>query len=170
MYKEPKLSDERCAEISEGLDLVLFNAKAHNGDKLTMKKGKTVIDTIYSFSENNSINPIINKLKGHVLIFGLGFGKAVLEACASKDVKSVTVVENLQDVVTVFYAIHSDSFKGSDKLTVVIKDALEFKKVKFDHVFIDFIHDVINKDKYKKDMKTLRDRYIKSKVHFIDLY
>ena len=170
MYKEPQLTDERCAEISEGLDIVLFNARAHNGNKLTMKKGKTVIDTIYSFSENNSIIPVIKKLKKDVLILGLGFGKAVLEACASKDVKSVTVVEQLQDVVTVFYAIHGTNFKGSDKLTIVIKDALEYKKVKFDHVFIDIIHDVRDKEKYEQDMKILRERFKKSRVHFIDLY
>ena len=169
MFKEPKLTDLQCAEICKGMDLTLFNARAHNGNKLTMKLDRTIIDTIYSFEESDPYTQIVNKLSGDVLILGLGFGYSILFACASDKVKSVKVIELHQEVIEVFKAIHGDKFKGSEKLTIINQDAIEYTSKGFDHVFIDCIHDVKNKTKYVDFMEQLKEKYIDSKIHYINL-
>jgi spermidine synthase len=169
MIKEPKLTDERCKEISKSLDLRLFNAKAHNGNKLTIKKGNVTVDTIYSFEEDKSYASIVKKMKGDVLVLGLGFGKSILEACASSNVKSVTVVEIESDVIDIFWAVHRKEFKGVKKLRVINKDALEYENTKFTTVFIDIIHDVRDISKYKRDMAILTERFKDANPLFIDL-
>jgi len=169
----PKLSDKKCKELSEALGIDLFNAKAHDGDVLTIRGeyGFTTIDTAHSFGKDDtSYGPIVKKFDKSVLILGLGFGRAVIEACNNPRVKKVVAIEINKGVKEVFFAVHGKKFSGFEKLTVIVKDAFEYKETKFDHVFIDFIHDVVDKEKYLKDMQILRDRFKKSNVHFIDLY
>lgn len=167
----PTLTDKKCRELSSAFDIRLFNAKAHDGDVLTIIDGFTVIDTVHSFGkEDTSYKPIVKKFEKSVLILGVGFGRAIIEACGNPKVKKVVAIEISSAVKEVFFAVHGRKFKGYEKLTVIVKDALEYKETKFDHVFIDIVHDVKDKAKYLKEMKTLRKRFDKSNVHFIDLY
>lgn len=168
MFKEPKLTDKDCASICKDMDLNLYNAKAHNGDKLTMSQNGKIIDTIYSFEEDEHYKSIVKKLSGDVLIFGLGFGFSVLSACINKSVNKVIVVEKNPEVIAVFEAMNK-KFKGLDKLTIINKSAFDYKELNFDHVFIDIGYHVLNKVRYTEEMNILKDRYKGSNTHYFNL-
>lgn len=169
MYR-PKLTDNECLKLSEGADIDVSN-RNYNGEKWpVIKQGSYTLDTSFSFqSKDKRWTDIAKKFKGDVLILGLGFGKAVLDACANPNVKSVTVIEINEAVIDVFAYAHG-KFKGKMKMSIIHKDALKYDtKKKFDHVFIDIFHDVINIKEYKIQTRQLNEMFKGSEIHQIEL-
>ncbi len=169
MYKGPKISNERCKELSKELGLEISNRSYKGVSYPVIKEGSRVIDTAINYVSEH-YDGIIKDLKGKVLILGLGMGRGVMEACASAKVKEITVVEINEGVVDLFWAIYGHDFKGAKKLSIEVKDAIDYKKTNYDHVFIDILHPPFNKSFYINTMDTLRDRFKKTNIHFIDLY
>lgn len=166
MYKRPEISDQDCESFSNKSGLHVSNRNWKGEKWPIIKDGRQLIDTSYPSKEYEDI---ANKFKDTVLIFGLGFGKAVLDACANPKVKSITVVECNSKVIDLFWHIRGNNFEGFKKLKIVLKDAMKYKETKFKHVFIDNFHEPMNRQVYEKQTRELRKRFKSSVIHQIPL-
>lgn len=74
---------------------------------------------------------VLYRAKGDVLITGLGIGMILVPILKKEEVRSVTVIEKYQDVVDlVLPAILAAVPEAKDKLTVIVRDVLEYKPKK----------------------------------------
>lgn len=169
MYNEPKISDERCLEISKDLGIVLLNQKTCCGDKLVIKQGRKYIDSVYNFTDSRYLD-VVNQMKGNVLILGLGMGCNIIRSLEKTEINSLTVIEIHPQVISLFYTMYGTTFKGHEKLNIVNMDAFDFKEIDFDHVFIDIYNVQFDREIYFENMALLKQRYKDSIVHFIEIY
>ncbi len=169
MYKGPQISDDKCKEISKELSLEVSNRLYKGVSYPVIKEGSKIIDTAINYV-NEDYTKIIKKLKGKVLILGLGMGRGVIEACASSKVESVTVVEIDQRVIDLFWIVYGHDFKGVKKLSIQLGDANDYKNTDFDNVFIDIFHPPFKKSVYTEAMDALKNRFKNITIHYIDLY
>jgi|TARA_Y100000310_G_scaffold311768_2_gene358368 hypothetical protein len=168
-HKAPQISSDRCAELSRELGLTISN-RAFRGVKYpVVKKSTANIDTSLSYL-CPYYTEIIDKLKGDVLVLGLGFGRSIIECCDKESVREVVVVEHDINIIKLFWALYGQEFSGVDKLSIIEGDAREYKNTDYDHVFIDIFHTPINMEIYKKEMGEMRERFKETEIHFIDLY
>lgn len=167
MYKRPEITDAECEDFSKttGMDLSNRNWKGKRWPVLKDYQGR-LLDTSYTSKEYEGIAKLF---KGDVLILGLGFGKAVINACANTSVKSVTVLEINEHVTVLFWLLHGREFKGVEKLKIKEVDAMGYKTIKYTHVFIDIFHLPMSKREYLDQTETLRERFKKSETHQIRL-
>jgi hypothetical protein len=167
MYKRPILTDTFCKDFSDGTGMQLSNRNWKGERWPILKTGEgRLLDTSYTSKEYADI---AKKFSGDVLILGLGFGKAVIDACANPKVKSVTVIENNEHITELFALMYHRQFKGSDKLSIKEMDAMEYKTTKYNHVFIDIFHLPMSKNVYLEQTQILRNRFSKSKIYQIRL-
>ncbi|MCH8013890.1 MAG: hypothetical protein IH823_03740 [Candidatus Dadabacteria bacterium] len=173
IYNEPQISDEKCLEISKDLDIVLFNQKTRQGNKLVITQGRKHIDTVYNYTDSRYLQ-IVKKLEGKVLILGLGMGCNVVRAAERKQVSSVDVLEINNDVIKLFKRIYG-VFEGNEKVNIYHDDAMKATWIgkNYDHVFFD-THIMepqhANRARWHKELKLLQIRYKDSVFHFIKLY
>ena len=117
-------------------------------------------------AELRDFDDFIVKAQGHVLITGLGLGLVTKAVCDKENVKSVTVIEQSEDVFNLV-----GNHITSEKLTIIIADAYTFdpypilKKLgikKFDYMWHDIWDDICGdnikmfvrmKDHYQPYMK-----------------
>lgn len=169
MYR-PIITDEDCRNLSEKTGLEISN-RNYKGERWPVVKDNTgTLDTSFSFAPTDKRwSNIAKKFKGNVLILGLGFGKSVIQACEMSRVQSVTVVENQEGIIEMFWIASGREFTGKDKLSIECKNAFEYDNTDFDHVFIDIFHDVSNLSEYKRQTRQLRNMFPNSEIHQIDL-
>jgi len=169
MYNEPQISNEKCKELSSE-NFLLLNQKTRFGDKLVIKEGRKYIDSVYNFTDKRYAE-IVQKLKGKVLILGLGLGCNVIRASQKKQVKEVDVLEINTEVIKLFKRIYG-KFQGVEKINIYHDDAMKAKWIgkNYDHVFIDIYNVQFDRKMYDKNMAILKDRYKDSTVHFIEIY
>lgn len=91
--------------------------------------------------EINSFSKIINDSKGNVLLLGCGLGYSAYMISQKEDVKSVTIVEIDDDVITLFNKNILPKFSNKHKIKVVKEDALIYLDTvdlnKFDYINLD---------------------------------
>lgn len=131
-------------------------------------------------------NPHIDKLKGNVLIFGLGLGYSTYMTLLKKDVESVTVVENNSEIIDIFKRHIYPQFKTSKQLTIINDDAYSHflnkeQMNKYDTCFIDIWKNVLDGCKaysfFKENEENLKckieywlDRTLKNLMQEVILY
>lgn len=170
MLKAPQIPSEDLKSMGDEVGLVVFNREYLDGlNYVVIKDSSTNIDTAFNYLDPG-YDAIISKFSGSVLILGLGVGRGIVEACAKKKVKEVTVVEKDIRIINLFWKLHGRDFKGVKKLSIIEGDAREYDNTEYDHVFIDIFHTPLDKKIYRKEMGELRERFESQKVHFIDLY
>lgn len=92
---------------------------------------------------------------GDVLIGGLGIGMIILAIQDNPEVKSITVIENSQDVISAV----QHQLPLNNKVTVINDDVFTFKpKQQYDCIYMD-IWAYINSDVYNEEMKPLKRKY-----------
>ncbi|MGL4109229.1 hypothetical protein [Clostridium sp. LP20] len=97
--------------------------------------------------------------KGKVGVVGLGLGYVVQEMAKKKEVKEIVVYEISQDVID----LYKRNFKNNKKIKVILGDAYEAKREKFDFFYVDIYE-------YKLSLKVVED-YIKfNDLHDIENY
>ena len=169
MYNGPQISNEIALQLSGESGLEVSNRTYKGVSYPVIKNGAYIIDTALNYISED-YQEIVDGLKGNVLILGLGIGRGIIGACAGSQVKSVTVVENTESIIDLFWKINGNEFKGVKKLSIVLGDATEYQETEFDHVFIDIFHPPFSKQYYQETMDGLRERFEGLKIHFIDLY
>lgn len=96
---------------------------------------------------------------GDVLIGGLGMGMIVVSIQDKPDVKSITIVEKCQDVISLME--NQPNIKFSDKVKIICGDVFAWKPPKgqkFDCIYMD-IWPYINEDVYREEMVPLKRKY-----------
>lgn len=120
-----------------------------------LKRGSTVVmsNTPMEIETNSAF---IRVAKGNVLINGLGLGMVLGEILKKDSVKSVTVIEAAEEVISLV----GPSFEHDDRVTIIHADAFEYKPPKgarYDAVWHD-IWDNICSDNLK-EMGRLHRKY-----------
>lgn len=95
-------------------------------------------------NEIETMDKPINASKGNVLTLGLGLGYYAYMASLKSEVKSITIIENNQEVINLFKKYILPQFKYKAKIKVVCDDAFNYlinTKENYDFVFADIWHD-----------------------------
>lgn len=101
--------------------------------------GKVVMSDTYN--EQRSNREIVREARGSVLIAGLGMGMILHPILASKDVRSVLVVEKERDVIDLI----RPTLPASDKLSILCADIFEWQPLpgaKWDVIYFDIWADI----------------------------
>ena len=92
-------------------------------------------------SESYTIDPYAKKAQGDVLTFGLGIGYFAFMSLLNPKVKSVTIIEKSESVISMFKQYILPQFSNKDKVKIIEGDAFDyFNKAfieEFDYVFVD---------------------------------
>ena len=95
----------------------------------------------------NEIKTMGNDIKdasGDVLVCGLGLGYYPYMVSIKNDVRSVTIIENDENVINIFKQHILPQFECKEKINIIKDDALKYlakQNKKYDYVFIDLWHD-----------------------------
>lgn len=98
-------------------------------------------------NEIKTMKEPVEKAFGHVLTYGLGLGYYAYMASEKENVKSVTVVENNEDIILLFKERILPQFNQKEKIKIIHADAFDYANTEmakghFDFVFTDLWHDV----------------------------
>ena len=93
-------------------------------------------------NEIETMEKAVKEAKGKILVFGLGLGYFPYMALLKEDVKSVTIIENDQNIISLFNSCLKDKFPHQEKLSIIYDDANNYinKIYSHDYVFVDLWH------------------------------
>jgi hypothetical protein len=88
--------------------------------------------------EIESLAPHTTRMRGHVVIAGLGMGLALYNALLRPAVQRVTVVERDPEVIALFDAIRDPDWPSADRFTIERADALMWRSpASVDYLYAD---------------------------------
>ncbi|AIQ51463.1 hypothetical protein [Paenibacillus sp. FSL R7-0331] len=98
-------------------------------------------------NEIETMKEAVAGASGNVLTYGLGMGYYAYMASEKAEVRSVTIVDNNEDVIRLFRRHILPQFGNKHKITVIQADAFEYAEHQmpggqYDFVFTDLWHDV----------------------------
>jgi len=98
-------------------------------------------------NEIETMREAVDQAFGNVLTYGLGLGYYAYMVSEKENVKSITVVENNDDVIHLFKKHIMPQFKNKEKIKIIQADAFDFAERQmgdgnYDFVFTDLWHDV----------------------------
>lgn len=93
-------------------------------------------------NEIETMKPFINKAKGNVLVLGLGLGYVPFMMALKDEVKSITIIEKDQDIITLFNNLIAPYFINKNKIKIIHDDAVNYTKNhhNYDYIFADLWH------------------------------
>ncbi|MFA5283327.1 MAG: hypothetical protein WC366_02235 [Bacilli bacterium] len=96
--------------------------------------------------EINTMKMALEKVRGNVLIYGLGLGYFAYMASIKNDVDAITIIENDSDIIALFKKQIFNKFTYRNKISIINEDAFEWaakiKDGEYDYVFADIWHNV----------------------------
>ena len=94
-------------------------------------------------NEIETMKDSLSKVKGDILVLGLGLGYYPFMAALKDEVKSITVIEIDKKVIELFNKHLYPHFINKEKIKIINIDAFEYLKVNadYDYAFIDLWHD-----------------------------
>lgn len=95
-------------------------------------------------NEINTIAPVVAKVTGNVLTYGLGLGYFTYMASLKDDVSHITVIENDIKVISLFNKYILPQIPFRDKIEIIKEDAFKYEETRpdYDYIFVDIWHDV----------------------------
>jgi predicted methyltransferase len=95
-------------------------------------------------NEIETMKDPIAKANGNIVTFGLGLGYFAYMTSLKNDVKSITIIDNNQNLIDLFKTKILPQFKYQEKIKIINADAINFltssNMSKFDYAFIDLWH------------------------------
>ena len=93
-------------------------------------------------NEINTMNPYIEKAKGHVLVLGLGLGYYPFMISEKEEVKDITIVEIDSKIIDIFKKNLLPLFPHKEKIHIIQGDAIKYLDncPQYDTVFADLWH------------------------------
>jgi hypothetical protein len=96
--------------------------------------------------EIETMQPLIDQVKGHVLMLGLGLGYFAFMAALKTNVHHITIIEKNQNIIRLFKEQIFPQFPHQDKITIIQADAFTYaeshlKDQVFGSMFVDLYHD-----------------------------
>ena len=122
-------------------------------------------------NEINTMKLDINRVKGNLLIFGLGLGYFAFMASNKEEVKKITIVEKDPKIISLFKKHLLPQFKNKDKIHIVQNDALKYDigQEKYDYLYIDLWHNCLDGSKLYLHYKKLENKYQDTKfLYWLD--
>ena len=112
-----------------------------NNFKYLALKENGVIWMCITPNEINTMKDALSKVKGNVLVLGLGLGYFPFMASLKDDVKNITVIENNPEIIKI-YRGELEQFVGNGKIKIIQDDAFNYleNNNNFDCVFADLWH------------------------------
>lgn len=116
--------------------------------------------------EIETMQPVIDQVKGDVLVLGLGLGYFPFMIARKKEVTSITIVEKDASAIELFSHLLLPHFPHPEKIHLVREDAFSYlqKKISFDDCFVDLWHQA--EDGLPLYLKTLRLEHNHPKTRF----
>ncbi len=130
---------------------------------LTIKQNDTTWMLI-SPHEINTMQNLIDKAHGNVLIYGLGLGYYAYMVSLKDSVNNIIVVEKDKNVIDIFNKFIFPFFNQNNKITIINDDAFSYSNNKnnmndIDYAFIDIYHNVNDGIKTYIDFLHIEDNY-----------
>lgn len=94
-------------------------------------------------NEIETMKEDIQKVKGNVLVYGLGLGYFPYMISLKEEVKEITIIEKDKNIISLFKEVILPQFKYRDKIKIICDDALNFEKQstkKYDYCYCDLYH------------------------------
>lgn len=93
-------------------------------------------------NEINTMKLHLDKVKGNIIVFGLGLGYFPYMASIKEEVTSITIIEKDEKIISLFNKYIYPNFVNKNKIKIVKADALDIiaKKLNYDYAFIDLWH------------------------------
>ncbi|MGM9873647.1 MAG: hypothetical protein ACI31G_01835 [Bacilli bacterium] len=95
-------------------------------------------------NEIETMKPHISKMKGNVILFGLGLGYIAYMLSEKEDIKHITIIENNKNIIEIFNSQIMPQIKHKEKIKIIYKDAFVYLKEEFnnnaDYCFFDLWH------------------------------
>lgn len=95
--------------------------------------------------EINTFKDFVDEATGDVLLIGCGLGYVAYMLSRKEDVKSITIVDDNEDVLSLFNTHILPQFENKDRIRTVKSDGLEYLKNSslkaFDHINVDIWYD-----------------------------
>lgn len=93
-------------------------------------------------NEINTMKQAISKVKGRVIVFGLGLGYFPYMISLKENVKEIVIIEKDKTIIDIFNKELLPQFQNKEKIKIVEADAFNYlKKIdEFDYAFIDLWH------------------------------
>ena len=105
--------------------------------------------------EIESLAPHVARMRGHVVIAGLGMGLALYNALLRPVVRRVTVIEQDADVIALFEAIRDPDWPNADRFRIEQADALVWRSPEpVDYLYAD-IWDKVGAPEAAADMRAM---------------
>ena len=94
-------------------------------------------------NEIETMEASIKQVKGNITVFGLGLGYFAYMASLKEDVNHITIIENDNNVISLFEKYLFPKFEHKEKIEIKCMDALDCIKspLKSDFAFVDLWHD-----------------------------
>lgn len=109
-------------------------------------------------NEIETMDKVINEVKGNILTYGLGLGYFPYMVSLKDNVSNITIVEKDKNVIRLFEKYILPQFIYKNKITIINDDAFNYevnRKQKYDYIFTDLWHDVGDGLSLYKKMKEL---------------
>ena len=94
--------------------------------------------------EINTMKKDIDIVKNNVLVLGLGIGYFSYLISNKASVKTITILENDEEILSLFTKFIMPNYKYKDKVKIIKCDALEYLKNHdlsiFDYIYVDLYH------------------------------
>ena len=116
-------------------------------------------------NEINTMKNDINDSFGNVLVIGVGMLYFPYMISLKEDVKSITVIDNNQDIINLAKDIILPQFNNKEKIKIINSDAFSFLdnlNEHYDYIYIDIWHDVSDGLPLYKKLKKYEEKYPKS--------
>lgn len=94
-------------------------------------------------NEIETMKEDIKKVKGNVLVYGLGLGYFAYMISLKDDVNKITIIEKDSKIIDLFNKVILPQFKYKNKIKIINDDAFTFEKnseEQFDFAYVDLYH------------------------------
>jgi hypothetical protein len=137
---------------------------------LTVQEQGTTWMSVTPF-EIETMQPIIDQVKGHVLTLGLGLGYFTFMASMKPSVTHVTVIERDERVIKLFKQYILPYFPHPNKITIIHLDAYKAMKTLpnkeiYQHVFVDIYHDAVDGLPTTLKLRPMESHYPQTTFHY----
>ena len=90
--------------------------------------------------EINTMKNDINKMKGNIIVQGLGLGYIAYMLSNKDDVNKISIVEKDENIIDIFNKLLFPQFKNKEKIKIIKDDAIEYINKEENLKDIDFVY------------------------------
>ena len=132
-----------------------------------LKEGKKVWMSLNP-NEIKTMEPDINKARGHIVIYGLGLGYFPFMICEKENVKSITIIERDSKIIEMFNKHILPRFPQKHcPISIIQGDALKYKNLqKADFAYVDLWHDPSDGLPIYIKMKRIEKQFPNCEFHY----